>query len=362
MDLYNWYWPVIWELEDEAPDLANQLQALDTWVCDGDHERIDAVVPGLIATLESLNQPWLDLYVRHWQMQSRVLHRYDVRGDTLKQCVDLLERASRPNAAECPMSICAAQDFCAAHGILDGPGFAEQRVQVCDETLARITRKWPCWRCITTERAEALQDHGRSQEALDWILQEQGRAPGDQRSGFESTIVRLLLDLARPEQALKRALRRGRANHGISGILEDDLQVARCLAHCERWQEAAETLPSWSRLEGEVSTYPTYLDTLRRLIEHEAVVWDVDLSKRLLACIRTLHTHCAHRHCTNWSITWAEAALQVGQSIHFAKSLTDLAESSLSHLRDPMGADQRVTALRRSIAMASKEKTGNPHV
>jgi hypothetical protein len=89
--------------------------------------------------------------------------------------VDALDKAHADDTAHCPQAVCAVQDVCLAYGATDGTAYVDERLAVCDETLARIDPSWPCWMCITQEKADALIDAGRFGEAHE-LVEEQVRA------------------------------------------------------------------------------------------------------------------------------------------------------------------------------------------
>ena len=87
-----------------------------------------------LALVRAQKHPWAEVYVRHWYMQSKILHRHEVQ-DTLSDAVDLLEFANRPETRDCPQSVCVTQDLACAYADIDGPGYARERLAVAAETL-----------------------------------------------------------------------------------------------------------------------------------------------------------------------------------------------------------------------------------
>ena len=131
--------------------LATIMTRLPTLVCDMKHEQAESLVPEGLVLARQLDEPWIEIFLRHWLMQSRVLDRRQGRAN-LEECVELLELAHRDNNRECPQSVCVVQDFANCYGIADGPGYADDRLRVSAETLARIDPTWPCFRCISDGR------------------------------------------------------------------------------------------------------------------------------------------------------------------------------------------------------------------
>src|SRR5262249_47177092 len=147
------------ELSREDPTLAHDLYRISSWACAGDEARVRAAIPRLVAAARRTNLPWVEVYARHWGLQSSVARHLRLR-EGLREAVSLVERASRPDAARCPQSVCAVQDLCLAYAYTDGPGYAREREQVARETLERIDRSWSCYRCIYGELSSALVDAG----------------------------------------------------------------------------------------------------------------------------------------------------------------------------------------------------------
>jgi hypothetical protein len=68
-----------------------------------------------------------------------------------------------------PQSVCVTQDLSDCYGNIDGPGWADERIAVCQETMERITPLWSCFQCLSDEQFCAMVDKGETQQALDYI-------------------------------------------------------------------------------------------------------------------------------------------------------------------------------------------------
>ncbi len=145
--------------------LAELLEKLPEYTCDNRHTQVDAIYPEALALAKASGRPWVEVFVRHWNLQSRILHRYEV-ADWMEEAVSLVEFAHREETRDCPQSMCVTQDLVSCYGNIDGPGYAPERLSATEETLARIDATWPCFTCISSEHAEALIDDGRPEEAL----------------------------------------------------------------------------------------------------------------------------------------------------------------------------------------------------
>src|SRR6187402_2127305 len=102
MDIWHWVQELQRELHAQGHDrLASLMRRVPSATCDGQHAEVEAIVPEAVALARSLDLPWAELFMRHWLLQSRVLHRFDVSAGTL-QAVELLDFASRDALRECP--------------------------------------------------------------------------------------------------------------------------------------------------------------------------------------------------------------------------------------------------------------------
>ena len=165
MDIWGWVYDAQVSLRKNGHDrLAQIVDELPPLVVEGNHEQAEAIVPEGLALARQLDHPWLEVFLRHWLAQSRILHRHDVtRG--MDEVIRLLDFAHEERTRDCPQSVCVVQDVCSAYGALDGPGYMRERLAVSSEAMARIDSSWSCFECIGTEHAEALIDGGRFEEA-----------------------------------------------------------------------------------------------------------------------------------------------------------------------------------------------------
>ena len=78
MDIWAWFGDTLDTIAETDRGLAYRLSSLPSWVLDGRHEHVDAVVPELLAAAKRLESPWLEVFVRHWRLQSWVFQRHDI--------------------------------------------------------------------------------------------------------------------------------------------------------------------------------------------------------------------------------------------------------------------------------------------
>src|SRR6478609_8154635 len=206
------------------------------------------MVPEALALARAAKNPWLEVFVRHWLLQSRVLHRRDVSRDTMTQAVSLLEFASRPETRECPQSVCAVQDLASAYGLIDGFGYANERLAVTEEALSRINPAWSCFDCMSSERGNALLDLRNYQDALDFCDAQLAKRP-DSDSGITRIRFRALTALGRHAEAARVAASLDVENLGESARIDKALLEALAAANLGMHDEARASLPAFSELQ-----------------------------------------------------------------------------------------------------------------
>jgi len=270
VNIWSWVSPRLRELAVDEPRLARLLDDVSTWTCAGQHDRVDAAWPEIQAGIERLRDPWLEVLARHWQLQSLVLHRLDCKRG-LPLAVQLLERSSRPDARDCPQSICVAQDVCKAYGQRDGPAYAQERLRVSRETLARIDPSWPCWTCIGSEAAHALLDAGRPEDAVTFVREHQAairKAGGRNDGDLTDILAAALLALGRPGESLQGLKEADRASGqwGKTFALRACIGEARALVHLGRIDEALERFPDVDRLGTDAETWAPWSEVVEDLV------------------------------------------------------------------------------------------------
>jgi len=205
MDIWNWVEKLQGDLRQAGQaQNAHLLNRLADEVSELQIDRVDALLPEARALGKALDNPWVDVYVGHWALRNRVGNR--VEGESaLGEAVSLFERAHREDTLECPQSICVTQDLAACYGNIDGPGWVPERIEVCDETLGRIDPSWACFQCLSCEKADALLDDGRGQEALDYLQAQADAVEACGKEVFDSfpeMQIKILLAVGRADEAL----------------------------------------------------------------------------------------------------------------------------------------------------------------
>ena len=204
MDIWRWVSNTRRKLRDSGHTrLAELMNELPSLVVDDQHARVDALVPEALALARAAREPWVEVFIRHWALQSQVLHRYEAR-ERLAEAVSLLDFANRPETQGCPQSVCVTQDLATCYACADGPGYVKERLEVAAQTLARIDPTWPCYECISEEYASALQDDERHEEMLEWLQGQADRAVAAGVSNASRYVLKRapsLVALGRSEEA-----------------------------------------------------------------------------------------------------------------------------------------------------------------
>lgn len=353
MDLWAWVNDLERRLRKEGHvRLAELVDRIPTEVCNDRHEQVDAMVPEALALARSLELPWLELFLRHWWLQSRVLHRMDATA--LGEAVSLLEFAHRDETRACPQSVCAVQDLASCYGFVDGPGFADDRLQVSREALARIDPSWPCFTCISSEHASAMRDQGRFAEALAFVDAQIARLEGhgerDAIFDFPRDRVEAFIELGRFDEALAfidRCERRGRkdAHHRVSRRLDR----ARVLARLGRCEEAKAQLPAIDEIAQTPLFYWFWADAAAALVERGALENDASLGRVLHRFVERLERQGVGRTTLELAELHGRLALDRGAP-HVARRALAAMERARDVLHRPLDALDRIARLRAEIA------------
>lgn len=353
MDLWAWVNETEKRLRKEGhARLADLVDRLPTEVCDDRHDRVDAIYTEALAQAKSLQLPWLEVFLRHWWLQSRVLHRMDATA--LGEAVSLVEFAHRDETAGCPQGVCAVQDLAACYGFVDGPGFAEERLDVSREALSKIDPSWPCFTCISSEHASAMRDRGDVEAALHFVDGQIARLVerGERNAlyDFPRDRVESLLALGRLEESLafvEQCERRGRkdAHHRLSRRLDR----ARILARLDRTEQALAQLPAVEEIEPTPLFYWFWADAAHELATRGALPNDAELGRVLHRFIDRLEKQGVGRATLELAEMHGRLAL-ARHAPHVARRALAAMERAVSVLHRPLDALDRVARLRAAIA------------
>ncbi len=365
LDIWRWVTEAQRTLRAEGQGrLADLIEALPGAVCDNEHARVDAMYPEALALAKATGNPWLEVFVRHWNLQSRILHRHEV-ADWMGEAVSLVELASRPEAKGCPQSVCVTQDLVNCYGNRDGPGYAAERIAASEEALARIDARWPCYRCIGGELVEALVDAGEPKKALarlDALETDIQRVEGrlDPHPMGESRVA-VLRELGRPAEALALVERLDDEDEGDDDSrLERQIEHAWVLSLLGRDDEAERVLPPRIAVQGTHSLYPGWAAVTTRLATAGVVDNDWALDRTFATLGDELAAIGASRHAVELELDRGRLALARGRR-STAEACLARVELLIPRLRAPLGAVDARDALAAAIeaAPAADAKLGD---
>ncbi|KIG15177.1 TPR repeat protein [Enhygromyxa salina] len=339
--------------EPNAQRLAQLIDELPSAAVNEAHERVESMVPEALALARELDEPWVQLFVRHWNLQSRVLHRRRA-GDELREAVSLLDFASGAQTQACPQSVCAVQDLAVCYAIRDGPGYVPQRLAVAQETLARIDPSWGCFDCISAEYVSALLDDDKPADALAFIERQAKLAAehGELEPGFNSRLnrARALALLDRAEQALEIVDGiRDPAHYGRSRQMAHRQCRVGILLRLERVDEALALHPPLSTIIDTGGHLRDWVDNLAALIDLGALDNTAQVGRDLLKIQRQFFESSAYWDTARTALIGARLAAARGARV-VTRLLLDDVDAVIGELRRPQLLASKREAVEASLA------------
>ena len=349
MDIWAWYEDALEDLRrDGHQRLVELLETFPSLLRENEHEQFDALLPEALALTRAIDHAWLEVFLRHWGAQSRIAERGDVTQG-MDEIVRLLDFAHGERTLNCPQSVCVTQDFCIAYGVLDGPGYADERLAASTETLARIDPTWPCFHCISAEYADALFDLDRVADAETFLRKQLASAAAE----GNKDLVLILKRVA----ALSQLGRHAEALQILEAIDASGEQKSRRILHA---QLKAGEYARLQRLEEALATHPRVADLepsdFVRWMENELVMClalpgrnDARLGRTLRGFCNTLRTNGSLYQQGEIAAGAARLAVERGRPQVAALHLEQLAEL-LPKLRRPQGLAREHAELTARIA------------
>lgn len=353
MDVWDWVHKKIDELYDAGEyRLVEIMDDISSFTVDGEHDKVDAIAPEGIALARKLNEKWVEVFLRHWHLQSLVLHRHMPR-QALADAVSLLEFSHRDDTRDCPQSICAVQDLANCYDCADSTGYFDERIAVASETLARIDPSWPCYVCIAAEYVSALIDMEKYQEALAFLDKcdsEMLKATHEKDDGsllFER--VNILIRLGELDKARNYLSKVNGDYKGETFRRSVEIRHALLAVTQGEFAKAKKMLPELGSIDA--SDYYSWFEVYVA-IETNASQWqDAQADYLFSKAINTLWHNGAIRDAVNIGFMAVDLAVQRKQLFIAELHCTEV-EQLIKELYKDMGASQRLQAARATIDKA----------
>lgn len=315
-------------------------------------ERVRAVMPEALAAARALEDPWLEVFFRHWGMQNRVNHLLE-GSSAIPDATANLEFAHREETMACPQSVCTTQDMAIAYGNSDGPGYSPERLAVVAETLQRIDPTWQCFLCLSIEYSNALEGEERWDEAIAFMAAQAdalARAGEKPDGRFLWHQARILAEAGRFAEALKR--------YDEVAAMEDDPEAdddriersidrALVLIGLGRREEAKGLLPVLEDLTP--GDYHNWTDATTRLALAMPDLNTWQLGTAFQTAVDHLVRVGAHRYALDVALRHGELAVARGAREPASRAL-QAAQDLVPKLHRPLDAPARVASLAALVA------------
>ncbi|WP_431686466.1 hypothetical protein [Hahella sp. NBU794] len=360
MDIWNWVHERVSALRESGEHrLADFVYDISRYSVNDEHHKVDALYPEALSLARKNGDKWLEIYFRHWHLQSQVLTRRKGQA-MLGEAVDLLEFAHREETRDCPQSICVVQDLACCYAITDGPGYVEERLAVAQETLSRIDASWPCFTCIGGEYNSALIDAGRFEDALASIRDQKKALTASHRSPDDTNMLFCQLDaligLHRYEEAEKLARKARNDGGGEHFERRRKNYLAWCLALLERAEEAEEALLSYDETMLSPAFFEPWIKTKEVLASKQASANSEELDLQINAMLTELFNSKAWRDTVNLGLVQAQLALARG-AVSIARLCAQRVAEAVQQLHRDCGATEELAALNEAVTKAEVQRT-----
>lgn len=352
MDIWSWLGKLKAELrESDKGQAVDSLDRMLQHIFNLEVTQAQALLPEVKALAKTVGNPWLEVFVGHWEMRNRVGSLLE--GETaLAQVVTLFERANREDARQCPQSVCVTQDLVSCYANVDGAGWAEERIAVCDETLQRLDPSRGCFSCISYEKADAMLDDGRPEDALAFLDEQQGKILAAGQPTYDcmhEVRIATLLQLKRPEQAWTVMAEWDAGVKGHEWPTERQQRMmykAQVLAQLKQDDEALALLIAEDELIPRYRLF--WLRALEELLQRAPERNTQALADLLQQVIEQHDHHGAHRIVIQVAAMSIPLALQ-REDLTQARHHLKLARTHIGQLRRDRGAQTLLESLARQI-------------
>jgi len=348
MNIWSWVDPKLTNLRQRGENrLAELMDSIPSATVNDEHQKVDAYFAEGVALARQANEPWAELFIRHWYLQSQVLHRHNAKG-LLNEAIELLDFSHQEETNECPQRICVVQDLAATYGILDGPGYSEERISVANEALASIDGSWPCYECVGTELAEAQFDAGNNELALQTIdslkaeiLKKTGELDPSDFCFLKSNI---LLKMGKIDEAVEAV--EDKVNHGGGSVFHrrKALHLAKLYAHQKRYDLSRAKLLTFSEIQPSQTYFEDWCETQYLYVCADEVPVTIELLKQLFSICRAMVVNGANRMALRMYSQLCEISF-IGNFIFSMTVAVEEMESILPELKMDLGAAELISSL-----------------
>jgi len=263
MNVWGWVNEIEEELTENGEErLAYLLYRFPTCVVEHQFDQVEALYPEINSLVARTGNKWLKIFFDHWYLQALVGQQCRV-NDALPRAVALLEYSHRNDTKQCPQSVCATQDLSICYAMLDGPGFAAERMAVIEESLSRITPAWDCYTCMVNEYCDALYDIGEMEKLHDYArkalltIESEGNY-GDGKY-IRHQLVRSLIALGKAEDAFSIHKKFPLVSYDSQGVkTEAKIDEALIQIALKNYKAAESVIPPFSKIMGVHKEYPRW--------------------------------------------------------------------------------------------------------
>ncbi|OZG73104.1 hypothetical protein BTA51_11445 [Hahella sp. CCB-MM4] len=357
-----WQW--VYDLEDELHEsgnsrLATLVEQVPHYAANNDFEKLKLVYPEALALARQYNYPWLEIFFRHWYLQNQVIIRKNTKG-LLSEAVDLLEFSHRQDNKDCPQRICTVQDLAVCYQNTDGPGYAEERIEVSLETLSQIDSSWPCYTCIYSEYIDALIDKGDLDQALREIdiVRSELLKRGVSLNKTKLSYLEVFVHLEKGEYEQAEILAREATNHTSDHIdrKRKFLYHALCLGHLAQWEEADAIQVSFEDVLESPYLFDVWLKLQKLKIKNGIIQNTEELDHRFHLIASLFLKNGTYRSAINVALYQAELALERGAVI-VAEICANRAESVRGQLNKDLGVSEKLADIRKRIGEINHQES-----
>ena len=350
MDIWRWVNDIYIRLMDVGEDrLAYLLYELPNQVCDNNHESVDALVPEALALSKKTGNTWLEIFFRHWNLQSYLFHRCEPLN-SIAEAVSLLEFSHREENRQCPQSICVVQDLVKCYALLDGPGYFSERIDVLKETFDRINSEWPCFICLTAEYVDALCDIGAFDEALSFLDKQDAELMFVDKKGAQDELcydyAKVFFNLEQYDMAHEYIKKSNFHNRNQKDLREENIILsALILAKMNRFSESKKKLLKFDKIKKTDNHFLFWTKTKYELAIKNIIPFDSDLNSHFQYMVDKLSNNGVIREAINIALLQGELLFKKKELGPFEHCCNHI-EYLIPKLRKPLDANDKLNSLR----------------